>query len=95
MKILASKGFTVLEMIVVIAIIVALIAVTIPGFYQFKQSLSLSRVAYKFEQDLRRMQGISLTSPSFKDAGGGPHPVDGYGIYVDTSANANKKYIIY
>lgn len=88
-----GNGFTIIELLITVAIIVVLIAVTIPGFYKFKLNLSLSRVAYKFEQDLRRMQAKSLTSPLFEDGNGDTHKVGGYGIYVDISNN--KEYVIY
>jgi prepilin-type N-terminal cleavage/methylation domain-containing protein len=91
----SGAGFTIIEMVVVVSIITVLLAITLSDFQQTKLQLSLSRVAYKFEQDTRRAQAFALSSTPYIDPGGVSHPVAGYGIYVDSSSGNNKKYIIY
>ncbi len=86
-------GFTIVELLVVVVIISVLTSIIISNFPQAKLQLSLSRVAYKFEQDARRAQGMSLSYPQYKDSSGISHQVAGYGVYVDMLNN--KKYIIY
>ncbi len=88
-----QRGFTIIELMVVIGIIAILMTVVVANFPKAKLQLSLSRVAYGFAQDLRRAQMMSLSNPSYKDAGDISHPVKGYGGYVNLSDN--KKYIIY
>ncbi|OGZ68366.1 MAG: hypothetical protein A3D44_01715 [Candidatus Staskawiczbacteria bacterium RIFCSPHIGHO2_02_FULL_42_22] len=88
-----GAGYTIIELLVVIGIISLLTSIVISGFYEFKVQSSLSRVAYTFGQNMRRAQEMSLSSGTYKDSEGALHPVDGYGVYVDTLDN--KKYVIY
>jgi prepilin-type N-terminal cleavage/methylation domain-containing protein len=85
-----QQGYTILEMIVVVAIITALCGIVILNYPKAKLQLSLARVAYKFEQDLRHAQQLSLTSNYYPDSS---HPSTGFGGYVNTESN--KQYIIY
>lgn len=95
-KFLATrKGFTVVESLVVIAIISVFVAVVISNFYQIKLQFALSRVAYKFDQDLRKAQNLSSSAAPYVDSSGIPQIVNGYGVYVDINSLGNKKYIIY
>jgi prepilin-type N-terminal cleavage/methylation domain-containing protein len=87
-------GFTIVELLVVIALISVFSLVLVSNFPQSRLQLSLSRVSYKFEQDVRRTQGRALSSEQYKDSGGTLQTVFGYGVYVDTLSN-NKQYIIY
>ncbi len=88
----SQQGYTLVELLVVVAIIVALTAVVLSNFPQAKLQFSLGRVAYKFQQDGRRAEELALSSTQFTDSAG-PHSIAGYGIYVD-QANP-KQYIIY
>ncbi len=91
-----NNGFTVIELLVVISIIVAFFLVAVPNFYKIKLQLSLSRVAYKFSQDVRRAQNMALTKSRYYDPSTKvEQSVDGYGIDVDLSALGSKKYIMY
>ena len=90
-----EKGFTIVELMVVIAIIVILPMIVISTFPQIKLKFALSRVAYKFAQDLRRAQDKALFSVQYIDQFGTPQLVDGYGVYLNLSTLGNKKYIIY
>jgi|GEM_PF-543035 len=88
-----SRGFSIIELLVVIAVIAALSVILIANFPQIRLQLSLSRVAYKFDQDLRRAQAMALASTQYVDAGGVSHAVKGFGLYVDLAST--KKYIVY
>ncbi|MSU54432.1 MAG: type II secretion system protein [Candidatus Staskawiczbacteria bacterium] len=88
-----SKGYTILELLVVVAIISVLSIITVSNFPQAKLQFSLSRVANQFEQDVRRAQQLSLSSAEFIDSNNVAHPVKGYGIYINTLNNT--EYIIY
>ncbi len=89
----SGAGFTIIEVLVVTAIIIVFSIILISNFPQFKIQFALSRTAYKFAQDVRRAQGMSLSSTQYRDSNGILQPVKGYGVYVDISNN--KKYIIY
>ena len=86
-----SKGYTILELLVVVAIISVLSVMTISNFPQAKLQFSLSRVANQFEQDVRRAQQLALSSLEFTDSSDVVHSVKGYGVNMLN----NKEYIIY
>jgi len=91
----SGKGFAIIELIVVIAIVGALTAVAISNFPKIKLQLSLSRAAHAFSQDLRKAQQMALSGLIYKDSSGTEQEVDGYGVYVDLDGQGDKKYIIY
>ena len=90
-----EKGFTIIELIVVIAIIALFLIIVISNFPSAKLQFTLSRVTYKFEQDLRRAQDMAFSQVEYKDSSGTVQEVSGYGVYVDIDILGNKKYIIY
>ena len=90
-----DKGFTIVELLVVIVIVSLFIIIVISNFPQIRLQFALSRVAYKFNQDLRRAQNLASSTVQFKDSLGTIQSVNGYGVYVDMDALGNKKYIIY
>ena len=51
-----SKGFTLIEVLVVAGIIIVLTMILVSNFPRIKLLFALSRSTYKFGQDLRRMQ---------------------------------------
>ena len=75
------RGFTIIELVVVMSIILILSAILIPSFKQREETLSLQRSAYKLTQDLRRAQELSMSVKEFR----GSIPKGGYGIYLATS----------
>ena len=90
-----GTGFTIIEVLVALAIISTLLVISVSNFSQTRLQLSLSRVTAKFAQDLRRTQQLSLAEARYFDGQGVEHPIAGKGIYVDLSSLGNKKYIMY
>ena len=90
-----EKGFTIIEILVVVAIVSILPLIVISNFPQIKLQFAMLRVTYKFAQDLRRVQDLALSSVQYRDAFGVIQPIDGYGIYLNIDILGNKKYIIY
>jgi type II secretory pathway pseudopilin PulG len=88
-----SKGFTIIEVLVVAAMIVVFSIILISNFPQARLQFALSRAAYKFEQDVRKAQADAFSSTRYTDAEGNEMPLGGYGIHVDVTDN--KKYVIY
>src|SRR5438105_589842 len=80
---------------VVITLIAVLLAVVVFNFPATKLQFSLSRVAYKFGQDVKKVQDLALSSTEYQDQSGQTYAVSGYGVYVDVSGLGNKKYIFY
>lgn len=89
-----EQGFTVVELLVVLVVIVVLFSVVVSNFPSARLQLNVSRAAYQFQQDVRRVEDLSLSEIPYQTASG-PVEVDGYGIYVDLASLGNKKYIIY
>lgn len=90
-----SAGFTIFELIVVIIIVSILLTILISDFSKAKLQFSLSRVAYKFSQDVSRAQNLAVSAVPYKDSFGTEQKVDGYGIYANLNSLGNKKYLIY
>lgn len=83
------RGFTLVEMIVVLAIIIVITGIVISGQSAYNQSLILSDTAYSVAFSVRQAQSLGLASRSaagFTDAGYGVHFAGsaGYTIFADT-----------
>lgn len=83
-----NKGFTIIELAVVVFIIVLLLALTLPNYRSGNRQLSLQRSIHKLAQDLRRAQEMALSVKEFE--GSLPH---GYGFYADLDEPT--KYILF
>ncbi len=87
----SGAGFTTTELLVVIAIIIFLLIVVVSNFAQIRLQFSLSRVVYKFDQDLRKAQNLALSASEYQ----GTEVVAGYGVKIDLNNLGRKKYNIY
>src|SRR3989344_8795743 len=88
-----SKGFTLIEVLVVAGIIIVLTMILVSNFPRIKLLFALSRSTYKFGQDLRRMQALGFADAPYRDSSGSPFPTHGYGIYIRMMEN--KKYTLF
>lgn len=70
-------GFTIIELLVVVSIILILSAIILANYRAGQKGLALSRAAYKLTQDLRRAQELAMSARDFK----GSPSQGGYGIY--------------
>tara|TARA_Y100000310_G_scaffold32715_1_gene30985 strand:- start:447 stop:977 length:531 start_codon:yes stop_codon:yes gene_type:complete len=78
-----EQGFTVIEILVVMAIVVLMTILVLPNWRAGEQSLALQRSAQKLAQDTRRAQELALRAQSFTCQIG---TISGYGIFFDQSA---------
>ncbi|HEB13544.1 MAG TPA: type II secretion system protein [candidate division CPR3 bacterium] len=78
-----SKGFTIPELLVVVAIISLLTALTLPNWRAGEKSLALQRSAFKLAQDIRRTEEMSLRAEAFTCQEGN---ITGYGMVFNTSS---------
>ena len=90
-----NRGFTIIEMLVVISIVVIFPTIVIANFPQIRLQFALSQATHRFAQDVRKTQDMVLSSKRYYDAFGIEQAVSGYGVYVDMDDLGNKKYIIY
>ena len=72
-----SKGFTLIELIVVMAIIAIMTGIVFANYRNSQQQLALQRAASKLAQDVRRAQEMAMASEAFE----GSIPEGGYGVY--------------
>lgn len=71
-----SKGFTLVELLVVIGIIALFSALFLPNYSKGAKQLALARSAHKLAQDLRRAQEMSVSAKEFN----GVSSRGGYGL---------------
>lgn len=92
-----NKGFTLIEMLVVLAIIVIITGIVIFNIGNERQNSALLRSAQKLSLDLRRAQSFALSSKVFKTSGipcgWGIHfngvGSDSYVIFADLATDQN------
>jgi len=82
------KGFTLVELLVVMAIIVVISTIALVNYRVGEKSFSLDESAVLLAQNLRRAQEMALSSKEFQ----GSVPRGGYGVYLQTD---NDFYIIF
>lgn len=90
------KGFTLIEMLIVISIIIILTSITVPIYQGSKKQLAIQRAVNKLAQDIRRAEEMAMGVKEFK----GSFPSGGYGIYFNTpdrytlfaDSNSNEQY---
>ena len=84
-----SKGFTIIEFLIVISIIGIFSVITIPNYRSAQQQLALQRSASKLAQDIRRAQEMAMSTEELST---GDLP-EGYGVYIDKGES--DRYYIY
>lgn len=95
--ILDMRGFTLIELIVVIAIVILISAAIVPSFGSGEESLALDRAAHRVSRDIRDTMGRALNGEIYREGNppenecvapgpNGPGSMSpGYGIYFDAS----------
>ena len=76
-----KKGFSIIEMLVVVAVIVILTAILLIDYGSIKQQLALRRAANQFSQDIRATQGLALGTAEYQ-CSSPPGASSGFGICV-------------
>lgn len=100
LRMAVARGFSLVEMMVVLAIITIITTVTLLGHSNFDRTLLITDAAYTMALSVREMQTFGLSSRSFV---GSPGDIDyGYGVnvvpgssyvlYADTAEAANPAY---
>lgn len=72
-----KNGFTLLELIVVIAIIILFSGIVLANYRVGGRGYALLRSAQKLAQDIRRVEEMAISAKEFQ----GAYPEGGYGIY--------------
>lgn len=79
-----EKGFTLMEVVVVIAVLGAIAAITLASFYIIQKRSELNNNANELANILKLAQNLSITSEQESQ----------YGVYFDTSSAPNR-YILF
>ncbi len=91
----SNKGFTLVEILVVIFIIILMSGMIFANYRQSGQQFALQRSANKLAQDIRRAQQMAMSAKEYR----GEVPVGGYGIYFWPNPNPpppnDRKYILF
>lgn len=77
-----KKGFTLVETLVVMVIIVILSLIIIPNYNSIKQKLAFERSAFKLAQDIRMIQEMAMSAQEYPDCVGTDDYKYGYGIFL-------------
>ncbi len=94
----APQGVTLIELMIAIAIIILLTAITVPGFSGFARSREFQRSSDTFIADLRSTQGKAQSGVRYATGGFMNHADDTWGLtfYCSPSSGQTGKYdIIY
>ena len=82
-----SKGFTLVETIVVVAVVSILSIVMLASHQGSQKQQSVQRAAHQLAGDIRRAQNMAMASVEHEDA-----IPDGYGIYIEKN---DSSYILF
>ena len=86
-----NKGFTLIESLIVMAMIAILSLALIPSFQSGRTQLSLDRSASKLAQDIRGIMEKAMSSQEYSTCGSGFEY--GYGIYLEEATAGS--YILF
>ncbi len=78
-----EKGFTLVELLVVIGIMVFMTSLVLPNWRRGNKGLALERALHQVAQDITRAQELSLRAQFFQCQVGS---IKGYGIHWDRTA---------
>lgn len=90
------RGFTLVELIVVVSIMAILTTIILAGQSSFNRSILVTNTAYTIALSLRQAQSLGLSSRQYV-SGGSIYESAGYGIHVLRTATlpAANSYVVY
>jgi len=89
------RGFTIIELLVVLCIILIIPMIVISNVPIIKLQFALSNATYEFAQDLRMAQNMALSPLEYKDSFGILQTIDGYGIAINFDDLGSATYYMY
>jgi len=88
-----EQGFTIPELLVVVAIIVLMTGLMLPNWRSGERTLALSRVVHKAGQDVRRAQELALRAQAYTCPNDPAEKISAYGVFFDQ--NTPTSYILF
>lgn len=90
-----SNGFSLIELLVVVGILVMITTLTLVNYSSFNSSTALGSLAYDIALSIRQAQVFGLAVREYEE-GAGPDRFDtGYGAHFDIDSSENKRYILF
>ena len=86
----SQSGFTIIELLTVIAIILFLSAMVFANYHAGDNELSLELEANNVAADIRKVQEMGLSAPEVP--GFADQIIGGYGVYFTSAAGSNESY---
>jgi prepilin-type N-terminal cleavage/methylation domain-containing protein len=91
-----SKGFTVIELLVVVSVISVILAISAVQFPAIQSQYRLNQAANNFIQDVARARETALSRLPYAQSGQfGQNYPKGAGIYINLSSPGNRQYLLY
>jgi Tfp pilus assembly protein FimT len=87
----SSSGVTLIEVLVVTAIMFILLGISFVGYRERGKELELQRAAFKVMADIERVRGMAMSAQEEEISG--KIPEGGWGIYFDTGNP--RQYILF
>jgi prepilin-type N-terminal cleavage/methylation domain-containing protein len=88
-----KRGFSLVELLFTLAIVGIVLAITMPGFMRFRNSMSLKQANAQVLQDVRRARQLAITRRAAVVVRFGTPPsisnITSYTIHVDKNSNNN------
>ena len=88
-----KKGFTLVELMVVIAIIALISVIVFANYREGEKQFSLQRSVHKLAQDIRRAQNMAMAAKEYSGCSTGYKY--GYGIRLTTAGAETGHYILF
>ena len=88
-----KKSFSLVEFLVVIAIVGILAVIIFPYYFSARKQLALQRAASQLALDIRKVQGMAMSSEEYSDCSGTIGYKYGYGIFLQQ--NKPEQYILF
>ena len=86
----SQKGMTIIELLIVVAIIAILLGISFWGYHKRGEELSLRRVAYQMMSDIEKTREMAMSARKLSS---GDRPEGGYGLNLDTASPG--QYVIF
>jgi len=88
-----ASGFTIIELLIVVGIIVFMTALILPNWRSGERTLALDRTVHKAGQDVRRVQELALRAQPHICPNDPAEKISGYGVFFNQ--NISTSYIIF
>lgn len=87
----AARGFSILELLVVVTIFITITTVVLANYNKFRSSTILTNLTYNIALAVREAQVYGLSFRATEDI----TPFGSYGVHFDATSGANRQFILF